>query len=316
MKVLLVNATFGGVSGSGRHAYLLWKHLKHLVDFDLLSLRTVGYVDIPKLRSPSFYLLAKLRRKSADILHIHNPKFAGLIERDTPSIVTIHGDHRFELTLKYGRIVRPIIAYIDRCLERADVITCVSPYWAKERNWYWIPNMIDLSEVQKIRPAGDSYLLFVGRDDPIKDYPFFHRIALNVWRELGVKSLSLGVVRRNTEYLKHDRVSWRRVIAYMKSAVALVITSKQEGMPTTMLEAWGSKCPIIARDIPPLEWFSKTYGTPLLFRTVDEAVDLVEKCMRKTFREQQAKIGLETVSQFDAPKVANQYYKLYEKVVS
>ncbi|MDJ0270501.1 MAG: glycosyltransferase [Aigarchaeota archaeon] len=125
-------------------------------------------------------------------------------------------------------------------MKRADVITTVSPHWSRLYGWKWIPNMVELSEIRGVKPADESYLLFVGRDDLVKDYPLFRRIAREAYEKLGIKSLALGVVRGDTEFLKHAKVAWEHVISFMKSAHVLVITSRYEGFPTTLLEAWAS----------------------------------------------------------------------------
>jgi len=317
----LVNSIFGRrVSGSGHHVYTLWKYLQNKVEFGLWNVSSVGYINIPKLKSISFFLKARMKRvpEDADIIHVHNPKFAGLFEKDRKNLLTIHGDYYTELKLEYGRFAMPIIWYIDRTARKADVITTVSPHWSRIRGWKWVPNMIELSEIREIQPADESYLLFVGRDDPIKNYPMFREIAKLAFRRFRIKSLALGVIRKDAEYLRHARVPWEQVISYMKSAVALVITSKQEGLPTTLLEAWASGCPVIANGIPPLKVIHDMHkGALLLFDDVNEAllrINLVSTV--GDVREITVKKGYEAVKYFDAPKVANQYYDLYRRLLS
>jgi len=293
---------------------MLWRHLKDKVNFEVWSAKSIGYINIPKLRSISFFLKAKRKKipKEIDIIHIHNPKFAALFEEGKENVLTMHGDYKVELELQYGPLAKPIIHYMDKKLRRADVITTVSPYWSKLRGWVWIPNMVELSEVEKIYPSGEEYLLFVGRDDPVKNYPLFRNIAEKVYKTLGLKSLALGTLREDTEFLKHAKVPWEVVISHMKSAMALVITSKQEGLPTVLLEAWASGCPVLAYDIPPMRCLNEMYGTPLIFSSVKEVIEMMLKLPK--VREELVKRGLEVVKNFDAPKVAEQYYDLYKKL--
>jgi glycosyltransferase involved in cell wall biosynthesis len=316
INVLLVNVTFGRLaSGSGQHVYMLWSRLKDRVNFEVWSAESVGYINVPKLRSISFFLKAKRRGipKEIDIVHIHNPKFAALFEEGKKNVLTMHGDYEVELKVQYGPLAKPIIHYIDERLKKANVITTVSPYWSKLRGWVWIPNMVELPEIGKISPSGEEYVLFVGRDDPVKNYPLFRNIAEKIYKALGLKSLALGTVRGDTEFLKHAKVPWEVVISYMKSAVALVITSKQEGLPTVLLEAWASGCPVLAYDIPPMRYLNEMYGTPLIFNTVKEAVEIISKLPK--IKEELVKRGSETVKNFDAPKVAEQYYNLYRSLI-
>jgi len=317
MRVLLVNSLFGRhMSGSGHHVYTLWKYLRDRVEFEVWSIDNVGYINIPKLKSLTFYLKASMKEMPTDIdiVHIHNPKFAGLSTEKKRNIITVHGDYETELKILYGKLANPIIRYINRKMKKADIITTVSPYWSKLRGWKWIPNMIDLSEIEKIRPADESFLLFVGRDDPVKNYPMFREIAEQAYKRFGMRSLALGVERNDTEYLKHAKVSWEQVISYMKSALALVITSEQEGFPTVLLEAWAASCPVIAREIPPIETIYSIYSHALImFKDVKEATEAISELEKneKTLRSE----GVKAVKDFDAPKVANKYENLYRKLL-
>ncbi|HDN02148.1 MAG TPA: glycosyltransferase [Candidatus Bathyarchaeota archaeon] len=335
MKVLLINSLFGKkVSGSGQHIYNLWKYLKDKVDFVIWDMENVGYINIPKLKSISFYIKAKWKKipKDIDIMHIHNPKFAGLFEKEKGNILTIHGDYKRELEIRYGFLAKPVIKYIDSNISKADVITTVSPLWARLNGWKWIPNMVEISEIWKIEPIHKGnifkgikpgkYILFVGRDEPVKDYPLFRKIAEEVWRQLEVKSIALGVIRENTDYLIHAKVAWKVVISLMKSALALVITSRHEGFPTVLLEAWASGCPVVARRIPPLAELGRLFDNSMLTFGA-EGGGLVESAVLKltllyhneAFRKYFIARGYEAVKNFDAPVVADQYYKLYKEVL-
>ncbi len=318
LRILLINAIFGrGYGGSGHYVYTLWKYLKDKVKFEVWHIGNIGYINLPLIRSLSFYFKAKLKKSGDfDIVHIHNPKFAGLTNKAEKSIVTIHGDYE-EFMLKYTRLAKPIIWYIEERLKNADAVTTVSPYWAKIRRWIWIPNMVELSEIEKIKPADERYLLFVGRDDPIKDYPLFRKIAEKVYEELKVKSLALGPLRHDTEFIQHMRVPWEKVISYMKSAYALVITSKHEGFPTTILEAWASGCPIVARKIPPIEELEKIHPKSMILAIPEKMAKVIIKLIRDgNLRSKLVKRGLEVVSNYDARIVTKRYYELYKKITS
>src|SRR3970282_3441 len=100
--IALINSTFGGVSGSGRHVYNLARGLRTTYDFRPVA--NTRYIDVPKLRSASFYLLHRFLRIRADLIHIHNPKFSGLLRGDQKGILTVHGDFKTELRQQYGRL--------------------------------------------------------------------------------------------------------------------------------------------------------------------------------------------------------------------
>jgi len=113
LKVLLVNSTFGrNTNGSGHHVYLLYKYLRNKVDFEVWNTSNVGYINIPKLKSVSFYLIMRLKSipSDVDVIHVHNPKFSGLFKvksNESKSVLTIHGDYVLEAALQYGLLSKP-----------------------------------------------------------------------------------------------------------------------------------------------------------------------------------------------------------------
>jgi len=318
LGVLLINPTFGGASGSGQHVKQLYEALSGKVNFEIWDAARVGFLNLPMLRSASFYFRCLMRKvpSGVDVIHIHQPKLAGLFREGYGKLLTVHGDHETELRILYGPISEPIIWYVNREMRKADAITTVSPYWAKIRGWTWVPNMIDLRWADSIAPAGaDDFILFVGRDSPAKDYPMFKRIAELTFKELGVKSVALGPLREDTEFLIHRRVPRENVVAMMKRARALVITSRQEGMPSTILEAWASKCPVIARDIPPLRaLLDEVPDSMLLFGGEGEALEHIRRVGETASRESLVNAVRERVKEFDSRRVSEIYHRIYEEI--
>jgi len=319
LHVLLINSTFGGISGSGRHVRNLVQALKGKVEYVLWNVNSIGYLDFPKLRSITFYLncVRKSIPKHIDIIHVHNPKFAGLFNKNHINILTIHGDYETELKAEYGTLSKIITWYINVHVRKAHAITTVSPHWATIRKWLWIPNMVNINEIRDIEPANESYMLFVGRDDPIKNYPLFKRIAERAYIKFNIRSLALGIRGTNKIFLKHNVVSWRKVISYMKSAFGLIITSRQEGFPTVILEAWACKCPVIARSIPPIRSLAKINpNTMLLYETIGGALRNIQKLKSDNeFKNKIVMNGAKAVEKYDVRIVAKKYYELYTTLV-
>lgn len=324
MKVLLVNPTYGGISGSGRHVKLLHEFLKNKMNFEIWSLHTIGYIGVPKLKSLSFYIRCKLRKipNDVDLIHIHNPKFIGLLDRRFPSILTIHGSYQQELVTQYGILIKPLIKYIERRLKSVDVITCVDPYTAEKMNWRWIPNMIDTEAVEKISPDDhERKLLWIGRDDPVKNHELFRKIAKRVFQSYGIRSMALGIRKGrypSEEWISYDRVEWERVISYLKNAYALVITSKVEGLPSTLLEAWAAKCPVVSVPLPSLKKLNEICGDILKLANSYSPEDLynivagvIEEKPADMIRRAYAIVK----EKFDARIVSSKYYAIYESLL-
>jgi glycosyltransferase involved in cell wall biosynthesis len=306
MKVLMINATYGGVSGSGRAVRLLSEELlRRGLEIELFTEKTVGCLKVPKLKSLSFAVLARLKEKREyDVIHVHSPKFSESVSTRLGNVLTIHGDFLTEFQWLYGRTMAKLFDRWFRGQQRKfNVITCVSPYWSILRGWRYVPNGLDLERISKIPPSHERFVLFVGRKNRIKGYDLFRDAVRGTsypYKMLGVDQI----------------VSWEEVISYMKSAYCLVLPSKQEGMPYVILEAFACGCPVVATDLPPLRSFG------------DGAIEFLEtanvECTRKAINEvvedqtlaQRLKNrGLERAKEYDIKKVAEQYLAVYREAI-
>jgi len=305
MKVVMVNGSYGGVSGSGRGVKLLSEELmKRGVKVYLCTNNVVGYINIPKLKSISFATIAKFKlRPKYDVIHVHNPKFSIVTKKDLPNVLTIHGDYIVEFSLMYGRLMSKLFDnWFRREMVKFKVTTCVSPYWSKLRGWRYIPNGLNLDEIREIEPSDERYVLFVGRKDKIKGYDLFEKAV----RKLPYPYKMLGV---------HEKVPWKKVIAYMKSAYCLVLPSAQEGMPYVILEAWACGCPVIATNLPTLRSFGEGAIYFLKERTVSCIKGAIQTSVEnKDVAEKLRKSGYKKIREFDIKKVAEKYVGIYEKL--
>jgi glycosyltransferase involved in cell wall biosynthesis len=306
MRVVMVNGTYGGVSGSGRAVKTLSEELvKNGLEVHLCTNETVGYVKIPKLKSLSFAVLAKLRSEfKCDVIHVHNPKFAVVAKGGFPNVMTVHGDYLAEFSLKYGKVITKIFdAWFGLQLQKFRCVTCVSPYWSRLRGWRYVPNGLDLERLRRIKPSGERCVLFVGRKDRIKGWDLFE----GAMAKLPYKYRMLGV---------YERAPWDQVIAYMKSAYCLVLPSMQEGMPYVVLEAWASGCPVIATDLPSL----RSFGEGAIYFLEERSAESIRRAVRNVVEDESLaeglrRSGLEKAEAFDIRSVAKEYISVYEEAV-
>jgi glycosyltransferase involved in cell wall biosynthesis len=305
MKILMINSTYGGVSGSGRAVKLLSEELvKRGLKIDLLTERTMGSLRVPKLRSLSFALLARLKEKEKyDIIHVHNPKLSIAVRESSNNVLTVHGDFLGELQRLYGRTTARILdIWFSWERRKFRAITCVSPYWSQLRGWMYVPNGLDLGTIAAIAPSRERSILFVGRKDKIKGYDIFEQAV----KKTKYRYRMFGV---------NETVSWEEVIAHMKSAHCLVLPSEHEGMPYVILEAFACGCPVIATDLPTL----RSFGEGAIHFLEKRDVRSVKKAIEKVTENQalwQAlrRRALEKAEQYDIRKVADQYLSIYRQI--
>jgi len=300
VRVCLVNFTSGGVSGSGRHVSLLARGLAgEGVTVKVVDASSAWHLDFPMLRAPSFTLGAAFRIFDVDVVHIHNPKLvlAGLL-RASRCVVTLHGG-MFEFSLKYGSLGRGFISTVKPVLRGVGRVTSVMKWEAERNGWTWVPNMLDLEAVARIKPADESVVLFVGRDDSVKNYGLFRSVV----KLLGVPYKAFGV---------EEVVSWERVISYMKSAECLMITSVWEGMPSVLLEAWASRCPVIAPSIPAFTPFSEA----LILADHQTGSYIEAYRMLPSVRDTITDRGYEIVKGLDYRLVTRQYLRIYRELLT
>ncbi len=153
---------------------------------------------------------------------------------------------------------------------RADIRLCVSRWHQQELledygiESLYLPNGVDVAICDKaqaerfIQKSGhENFVLYVGRDDPVKNPRAFAQLAekmpdqkfLMIGPGLDAKILQENYQQQTPENLvihgKEDRAGVQDAIA---ACAALVVTSYREGLPTLVLEAMTQNKPIVVAD--------------------------------------------------------------------
>jgi glycosyltransferase involved in cell wall biosynthesis len=213
-----------------------------------------------------------LRGEAADVLHAHYAFPDGVVgvavarAKGIPCVVTLHGTDANRQMKR--RLVGPLIA---RAIGRADRIVCVSNRMESElRNAF--PRLADrLATVKngyspdfiyfQKKPSAD-YFLFVGNLEPVKNPDIlieaFARIADHTKRDLlvvGDGPMADEIARMADRLGVSGRVRMAGTLlrpdlreAY-RSAVALVLPSRSEGMPIVVSESLATGTPVVASDV-------------------------------------------------------------------
>ncbi|MFQ6011225.1 MAG: glycosyltransferase family 4 protein, partial [Nitrososphaerales archaeon] len=148
-----------------------------------------------------------------------------------------------------------------KAIRWADILTCVSVHAARfyERLGFeakHIPNAIDSKKIESIASGiktRTDRIVFVGRRSREKGFDIF----LKIRKELQPEFECLAI---------HGR-PWAEVIRMISSATALIIPSRQEGLPTVVLEAFACGTPVVASDVGGLPELIRNEVTGLLVPT-------------------------------------------------
>ena len=234
-------------------------------DVSTLSTRNTFYIDVKKLRNPSFAFFSALKSKSAkyDVVHAHNvPSAIPMKMTEGRKVLTIHGYYSEQMGLLHGRLVGKISSLLEpRMLRWADVVTVVSKsaqeaYRERGVNTVYIPNAIDLEGL----PSGeerlyDRQIIFVGRLSKEKGVDVLVKAAEAIE---GAHFLIVGSgpeEKRLKDYGKKNSIHflgwqpWERTIRLIRGSDAFVLPSRMEGLPTVLLEAMAVGTPVIATKV-------------------------------------------------------------------
>jgi glycosyltransferase involved in cell wall biosynthesis len=279
MRVLMVSPRVTGIGGVAQHVGRLVELLRedgHSVD--VISIENTPHVPVKGLYNPSFtassYLRALARRlggASYDVVHAHNfPSWpAASASRAARRIITVHGIFSSQHRELHGSLAGSAAGRLERAWAgSADALTCVSRgacghYSRYARRAVWIPNAVDPGAMPRegitIR---DPQVVYVGRLSGEKGVDVLAEAAGLLPREATlviVGSGDAGLLGRALELPNVKYVGYQpheAALRYIRGSRALVLPSRQEGMPTAALEAMAMGVPVVASDIPELRELS------------------------------------------------------------
>ncbi len=264
-KILLISPIVGGQSGVGQHVRSLSKNLIAAgYTVETRSTENTFYINIKRLRNPSFAFFSWLKTKGAeyDLIHAHNiPSAFPMRSIKGKKVLTVHGYYSEQISLLHGRIIGKVARFIEpRILKWADVVTVVSKsaqevYQKVGVETIHIPNAIDLREM----PRGEErmfspQIIFVGRLSREKGID----VLIEAMHEIedahliivgsGPERVSLDACTKKKIHMMGEQ-PWERTIRLIRGSDVLVLPSRIEGMPTVILEAMAVETPVIATEV-------------------------------------------------------------------
>lgn len=238
----------------------------------------------------------------------------------------------------------PVLAWL-RCRlgQYADAVIANSlegaAYWRqrshKNQRVYTISNAVDVAAVHAARPMSCQYLgvngpafLFVGRLSAEKAPHVLVEAIDRVAEKYNVHALFIGdgPLREELRSLIENRGfrSRAKVLPYqenwwgfLKTATALISTSRFEGQPNVVLEAMAARCPLIVSDIPAHRAILDEQSALIVALDNPEALSTAIKALMADpdSARARAKRAFERVASFTIQATADGYERAYASIL-
>ena len=246
MKILFISPTFSGAGGIGAHAFRLSQKLSQ-EGYDI-ELMDVPHIPIKNLKNPSFSVFGTLKAlsnsKTYDVVHAWNVPSAFIMKhiKAKKKILSVHGIYSQQVKMLHSKLTGSIIGSKEsEVLDWADVLTTDSKSVQLEykkklgKDFEYIPapldpkRFTDIPDVKKIQ----KQVVYLGRDSFEKGIDILKKIEPNID----------GSVKYCTS------LEWHKAMEVLKSSQVLVLPSRIESVPQSILEAFFLKIPVIATDV-------------------------------------------------------------------
>ena len=272
MKILFISPTFSGAGGIGAHAFRLSQKLSQ-EGYDI-ELMDVPHIPIKNLKNPSFSVFGTLKAlsnsKTYDVVHAWNVPSAFIMKhiKAKKKILSVHGIYSQQVKMLHSKLTGSIIGSKEsEVLDWADVLTTDSKSVQLEykkklgKDFEYIPapldpkRFTDIPDVKKIQ----KQVVYLGRDSFEKGIDVLKKIEPNIDGSIKY-CISL---------------EWHKAMEVLKSSQVLVLPSRIESVPQSILEAFYLKIPVIATDVGGVHEIVSNNKTGLLV-TPNNSKELLE----------------------------------------
>jgi len=273
MKILFISPTFSGAGGIGPHASRLAQKLgQEGHDVELMD---VPHIPIKNLKNPSFSIFGTFKAlsnsKTYDVVHAWNVPSAFIMKyiKAKKKILSVHGVYSQQVKMLHSKLTSNIVTSKEnQVLDYADVLTTDSKTVQLEykkklgKNFEYIPapldpkRFVDIPDVKK----NLKQVVYLGRDSFEKGIDILKKIEPNI--------------DGNVKYC--TSLEWHKAMEILKSSQILVLPSRIESVPQSILEAFYLKIPVIATDVGGVHELVSNDKTGLLV-TPNNSKELLEK---------------------------------------
>ncbi|MGC8671127.1 MAG: glycosyltransferase family 4 protein [Thermoprotei archaeon] len=253
MRVLLVAARFGGVSGTGQHVAGLYKYLTRSgFTVDVATADNSPHLNVPGLKTPTFALLSALAHagRHYDVIHAHNVPQA-LIFKTTrgKKVLTLHGFFAEQEAMLRGSLVGATAAALEKkALSWADSVTAVSMVVADSAKRYrpdiqYIPNAVDTEQLPKpLSPDQRMGVIYAGRLSREKGVDLIPELAKKIpdvqFSIIGDGPLFSKLANESPSNVRlYGALGHSATLELMNRSRVFLLPSRSEGLSTSLIEA-------------------------------------------------------------------------------
>jgi len=273
MKILFISPTFSGAGGIGPHAFRLSQKLSE-EGYDI-ELMDVPRIPIKNLKNPSFSVFGTLKAlsnsKTYDVVHAWNVPSAFIMKhvKAKKKILSVHGVYSQQVKMLHSKLTGSIVnAKESQVLDWADVLTTDSKTVQLEykkklgKDFEYIPAPLDPKRFTNIPDVkkNQKQVIYLGRDSFEKGIDILEKIEPDI--------------DGNVKYC--TSLEWNKAMEVLKSSQILVLPSRIESVPQSILEAFYLKVPVIATNVGGVHELVSNNKTGLLV-TPNNSSELLEK---------------------------------------
>jgi glycosyltransferase involved in cell wall biosynthesis len=272
-------------------------------------------------------LLRKLR-KFPFILHLH-----GGIE--TPSSLAYNRQERLQLIFKNLIFDKTIGRFT---VKNADAIISVSQHDLKlikemynvpDEKCYYIPNGVNIEDFQRRNHSVRQYITFIGRLTYIKGFDIFLDLIRKIHKiDDEIKFLVIGdgpLVKELLEVKKKIPITYYPNYPYAEMervynmSKVLMITSRFEGLPTTILESLACETPVITSNVGGVSELieSNNNGFFVNFNRFDNSVEKILDIVNDSNKlKKMGEKGREIIkNNYSWDIITDKIIKIYKKII-
>lgn len=273
-------------------------------------------------------LLRKIR-KFPFILHIH-----GGVQ--TPLLLSSNLIEYFQLLYKrsiFDKIIGKLV------IKNSDSIISVSKkdldfirqnYDLSKKVCYYIPNAVDIERFKRIDTINRRFITFIGRLSYIKGFDIFIKVIKELYKEdnsLKFLIIGNGPLKNLVEKAKKELpITYKEYFPYEKiekvynMSKLIMLTSRFEGVPTTILESLACETPVITSNVGGVSEIIKHRENGFLFN-IDKIFQETDNMLKLISNEKTlnnfGKNGRNLIKkEFSWEKVSEEIEKVYRNMLN